>query len=232
MKKNPKFIWMLIALAAPLAGIKYAIANNGDVLRYKVTVTVTTPEGEKTGSAVREAGRYSEMRILPQQGGVTYNIAKGEAVVIDLGKSGVLFALMGDREEAEVIFNMFPNKKAKDRVTMTLEQMRRYPQFVHFKNLNDQKAVEYAAQRKIEGGHYDGPYIDGGSVAGINFNENIFGKGINLKEVTIELTGDPVTTGIEKYLPWLSHVYGYISSKGGCGGPPITCLDSGDFERK
>jgi hypothetical protein len=35
-----------------------------------------------------------------------------------------------------------------------------------------------------------------------------FGAGVNLKTVTIEITSDPVTWGIEKYLPWVSTVGG------------------------
>jgi hypothetical protein len=30
-----------------------------------------------------------------------------------------------------------------------------------------------------------------------------FGPGVSLKPATVEITGDPLTTGIEKKLPWL-----------------------------
>jgi hypothetical protein len=86
---------------------------------------------------------------------------------------------------------------------MTLEQMRRYPQFVYFKNLNDPKTVEKAAQRKIVGGQPYGAGWSGGQVVGINFDENIVGKAVTLKDVTFEPAYGFVTTGIEKYLPWL-----------------------------
>lgn len=31
-----------------------------------------------------------------------------------------------------------------------------------------------------------------------------FGPGLRLKGATIEMTADPVTTGIEKWLPWIA----------------------------
>jgi hypothetical protein len=46
------------------------------------------------------------------------------------------------------------------------------------------------------------------------------------------MVDDPVTWGIEKWLPWLSKVYGYISGKFISGRSLYEQLDSGDFERK
>ncbi len=229
MKKIPKTVWVLGLVLVALLGIKQCMA--GDVLRYKVTVTVTTPEGEKTGYAVREAGRETEMRILPQQGGVFYNVVKGEAVVVDLGKRGVLFFLIGGQREAEYVFKAFPSKENKDRVAIPLEQFRfYYPQFVHFKSLSDPGTVEKAVIIKIEGGQSYGPFITGGHVVSINLDENIFGKGVDLKDVIFERSGEPVTAGIEKYLPWVPRVkMSYIDGGHSSASAPLG-LGGNDFQ--
>ncbi len=177
MRKIPKFVWVLIVLVAGLLGIKQCMA--GDVLRYKVTVTVTTPEGEKTGYAVREAGRETEMRILPQQGGVFYNVVKGEAVVVDLGKRGVLFSIMSGQDEAEFIFKTFAGKDQKNKAVLAPVKYPYVGTFT-FTDLSDPKTVKGVEYKNLA---------------------KSFGEGVALKEVTVEITGEPVTTGINKYLP-------------------------------
>ncbi len=92
--------------------------------RYRLTVVVETPEGIREGSAVREAwASASSIRIgLPESTSKT-NI-RGEAVVVDLGARGVLFALIGWDSYREVS-ETFPYTAAKgipDRIR-------------HFKNL-------------------------------------------------------------------------------------------------
>jgi len=62
------------------------------------------------------------------------------------------------------------------KITLTSKQ---YPEFVQFENLNEPMSVKSV------------------------YFEDSFGKGVHLKEVTIEMTDDPVTTGIEKWLPWI-----------------------------
>src|SRR6218665_2890440 len=88
-------------LTVTMAACAGACGFSNEKIRYKMTVTVETPEGIKTGSAVREAGRYTEPSILPDQGGVFYRVIGGEAVVVDLAERGVLFALIDDSREAK-----------------------------------------------------------------------------------------------------------------------------------
>jgi len=219
-----------------LLGAGCASAGSSETLRYKVTVTVTTPEGEKSGSAVREASTYSEKSILPDQGGTSFNITKGEAVVIDLGKQGKVFALMGGQEEARNVFEMLKGTGMNDPVAMTLEQLRRYPQFVYFSDLNNPKTIQRVDERKIVGGkvygHNNGhELLGGGAVTAINLDQKLFGKGASFKEVTLALTDEPVTSGIEKWLPWLNQVYGYISGNFACDDKLYNCIDSGDLKK-
>ena len=62
--------------------------------RYRLTVEVDTPDGVRTGSSVIEvstavSGKYS----IPDPGKVSKRV-RGEAVTVDLGQRGVMFALL------------------------------------------------------------------------------------------------------------------------------------------
>src|SRR5690348_1790200 len=61
--------------------------------RYKLTVVVDTPEGPRTGCAVREVTAYSEPHFLPQAGGTSVK-ASGEAVIVDLPNGKMLVVLL------------------------------------------------------------------------------------------------------------------------------------------
>ncbi|HTK84182.1 MAG TPA: hypothetical protein VL625_03765 [Patescibacteria group bacterium] len=63
---------------------KYSAASG----RYKITVTVETPEGLKTGSAVREIYAKSGGPTMLAEASSGHVDATGEAVVVDLGKRG------------------------------------------------------------------------------------------------------------------------------------------------
>src|SRR4051812_10059597 len=86
-KKSALF---LIVLAALIIG--WNIAYPSGTWHYKMTVTVETPEGIKTGSAVRAVTVHLVPR-LSLEVHPTIEV-KGEAVAVDLGRRGVLFALM------------------------------------------------------------------------------------------------------------------------------------------
>lgn len=171
-------------------------------LRYRITVTVETPEGLKTGSAVREAGQYWEKKILPEQGGTFYNVTKGEAVVIDLGKKGFLFGLIEGQDEAKLIFDSFPSSAQKG-IALRPEQ---YPRFVRFQDLKEPKTVENA--RDIIKCPSSSKVCEGriGYVALQSMKDKL-GDGVQLKTVTIEMTSEPITTGIITLLPWLPDYY-------------------------
>lgn len=186
-------IWLIVlSLVTSCAGAE--VLGNTEKIRYKMTVTVETPEGEKTGSAVREAGLYNEKSILPDQGGSIYNITKGEAVVIDLGQRGLVFALIGRDDEARNVFNVFPHREKTLPVSLSSEQ---YPKFVRFRDLNDPKTVESLLEtsmciEKDERGTCITDRFEGG-----------IGKGVRLKSVTIEVTDEEVTrSGLEELLPY------------------------------
>jgi hypothetical protein len=208
-----KILGLTIVLAASAAVAAVTSAQVTGSFRYKMTVEVETPEGIRTGSAVREAtvsfARSEELRPYDHSGSV-----RGEAVVVDLGKRGLLFAIMGTDDYMQVFYR-FPGPPG-----MTPEGIKYYedlqykhpkvalnidtwPRLVHFRDIRDPKTVELALE--TEG--YETPRPGGGFVQRNRLKadhfEEMFGKGVKLKSITLEMTRQKVTRGIEGWLPWL-----------------------------
>jgi hypothetical protein len=212
MNKIPKIVWVLLAIYAA-----WSIAYPSGTWRYRMTVSVETPEGIKTGSAVREVHAYTYPQLLSTTMGHVY-VRKGEAVVVDLGKRGVLFALIDGDYGWRIVYDAFPFPgstpaettgktvryyRSLKNVKATLDP-KQYPNFVRFRSLDDPKTIENIRRpdmnmSEIQQEDPRRPIID---------FESAFGSGVNLKEVTIEMTDDPVTQGIEKYLPWVPTIGG------------------------
>ena len=185
--------------------------------RYRLTVEVETPEGLKSGSSVIEvstavAGRSS----IPTPGAVSHRV-KGEAVTVDLGTRGLLFALLrseGDSDWAtNVVYRLSPkvpsvydaNGKFDNERDLEaqfaamlkhrepIELPRTFPPVGHlvdqparpllvrFRDITDPKMVEK---------------VDPDNLA------KSFGDGVKLRRVTVQLSDEPVTSGIEKRFSW------------------------------
>lgn len=187
--------------------------------RYKMTVAVETPEGLKSGSAVREMSN-SRSRIeldLPQ----ATHPAKitGEAVVVDLGERGILFALLngyryGPDHAKTIVFDLFPSGQGGNTAegikyysnlknAKAVLEAPDYPVLVMFRDINDPKSIEPVM--RISGGS---GYVrrEEYKIKEDRFEE-LFGKGVRLKEITIEMTDDQVTWKIAKWLPWITDFY-------------------------
>ena len=184
--------------------------------RYRITVEVETPEGLKTGSAVREiSNSASSVKILdfPEQG----NPAKehGEAVVVDLGERGVFFALISDRSDHE-LYEAFPTRgettvegikhfnRLKPGMKAELKNKRYWPKMVTFTDMDDPKTVQVAYYARPTGPLLSDP---------LDIEDNmpaLFGEGVALKKITIEITDKPVTKGMaEKYIPSFEEETGF-----------------------
>ncbi len=222
MRKRAVLIGVLLVLG--LAGAAIAFGVGSDSWRYKMTVVVETPEGLKTGSAVREVTVHGGLKLTPEM--LPLIEVKGEAVVVDLGKRGVLFMLVNGDYGADILFKLFSGKHKAGKVTLTPDQ---YPNFARFRNLNDPKTIENVRATgdkrtdKIRKADPRRPIVD---------FKDAFGEGVSLKDVTIEITSEPVTWGVQKYLPWLKDIYGYISGKPISGQEWYERVDSGDFQRR
>lgn len=166
--------------------------------RYKMTVTVETPEGIKTGSVVRETRVQRQIRIGDCCSGSAGTA--GEAIVVDLDKRGVLFGLTEELDPVSRIFSKFPPATREGMeyyshlkgAKASLLQKKYNLQFVMFKGIKDPLTVE---------------------AVDIDNLSTTFGKGVHIKDFTIETTDEPVTHGVvDTYAPWLRVIGGnYIN---------------------
>lgn len=220
-----KFGWIAgIVLVAGAATAFVMGAAAGDKVyswRYKMTVAVETPEGVKTGSAVREVDITKKLIVAetvtdPSTGKPKIkehyksdNEITGEAVVVDLGRRGVLFALIDwfDYSDVPRVFNTPKYEEVVEIPIGTRAQVtniRYWPDFVTFTDMNEPKSVTQvldierclAGTSRAEECKKVGPHI------AKSHAEELFGKGVKIKEITLEITDEPVTWGVvDGYLP-------------------------------
>lgn len=197
------------------AGLVYAASelskNSGNksyAWRYKMIVTVKTPEGEIVGSAVREMGNSAESFYIPDVGNPAD--VRGEAVAVDMGKRGVLFALISHQSDLE-FYNAFP--EPGDIGNSTPEGIKHYaslpigtkgilnptnppgyPKLVTFTDMDDPKSVTLAqVWKRNDRGYF---YLEEDRM------EKLFGDGVKLKDITLEITDEPLTeSDIRELIP-------------------------------
>jgi hypothetical protein len=186
-------------------------------LHYRLTLVVNIDGQPVEGSSVIEVTRQDTKKVFGSMGGVGASI-KGQAVVVDLGKNGKLFAILHGREPyvaedqtfpSYVLFSAFApllDKNAdglsqlrvlKARHPKTAISSSLIPMLVRFRNIVDPMTVEVVDPDNLQAS---------------------FGPGVILKTATIEITDDPVSTGIDKVLPWLQglngrYLGGFFTSK-------------------
>lgn len=160
--------------------------------RFKMTVEVETPEGLKTGSSVYEVETTNSRDLVAGGKGSRFTF-RGEAVAVDLPDGQTLFALLKtvamsghDVLPASSMVAMDPDfdydwmantKKiaSGDDIKSPAEvPIGYYPLLVMFGDINDPKSVE-----KIDPAR------------------------IGVKRIIVEVTDEPVTSGIEKRFGWL-----------------------------
>jgi hypothetical protein len=205
------------ALAAMILGGCGVLGTNFKPYRYRLTVEVDTPEGLKTGSTVIEVRWHMSGPNDPLAANASSGDYFGEAAVIDLGPHGTLFALPRSEDDtswgkhvmADMAGDIISAQEAIElgkarRYDRQIAAIRRlwvlpryfpkptewpsdplrsgYPILVRFRDINNPKTVE-----KVDPEDFAAS----------------FGTGIKLRRITVALTDDPVTTGIEKRLGWL-----------------------------
>lgn len=197
--------------------------------RYRLTVEVDTPEGMKSGSSVLKVDNWISPRFPgPEAGGPQAKVT-GEAVAVDLGPRGALFALLrsGDVDWALGVAPavLLPPRRpgeggdsaawaervrAVTRASGTREvPSDLYPMLVRFRDPADPMTVEK---------------VDPANLAAS------FGPGVRLRRITIQITDDRVTRGIEERLPWLPALGGkYLSGLSSDGGEAPLGLHTGYF---
>ena len=164
--------------------------------RYRMTVEVDTPQGLKSGFAVREIVYSKQLIKLPDAAAVTVT-QRGEAVAVDLPNGQVLFALLstngyetlqaafGDDSPATLDAALVDRRVVElHPKPNSIPEQSGYPMLVTFLDIADPASVKL---------------VDSADLAAS------FGSGVQLKRTTVEMTNDPVTTGIKKRLRWLGN---------------------------
>ena len=186
-----RVLGMLAGLVTMLA---LASCGSRKALRYKMTVEVDTPEGVRSGFAVREMRLSTDNIVRPTTGDI-----KGEAVAVDLPGGQVLFALLtggdGDVDYAMQIggraevwgkslneprdgpVELYPTAPK----TVGLARTNPLPMLVRFGDPRDPKSVEEVGPGTLQA---------------------MFGPGVKLRQIFIEATDEPVTVGIGERFPW------------------------------
>ena len=225
-----KIIFTLLSLVLTV-GVVYAAAamsgtgNKTYSWRYKMTVTVETPEGEISGSAVREMSNSTPLISLPDVGNPAS--VRGEAVVVNMGERGVLFALISSDSDMEFYtafrklwphggstpegIKFYSELPVGTKVELQPGGFRGHPKLVTFTDMNDPKSVTLAQEWAFdrENRRYK-------KRLKADRMEELFGEGVKLKDITLEITDEPVTWGVvDKYLPSearkLKMTYSYFS---------------------
>ena len=205
---------VIIGLGGSMAALAMGEVLAAGVWRYKMTVTVETPEGIKTGSAVREVSVKQNPKITPET--LPHIAVKGEAVVVDLGQRGLLFAIMknsiGPDYTHHVVYKTIGGSTSPEGIRYlqnatgkkAVLEPEDYPVLVMFKDINDPKTVTPALEL---GNNPKPPFAQ---IVKDDYFDELFGAGVKLKEITIEMTDEKVTWGIKKTRPSFDPETGFM----------------------
>ena len=192
-----------------------ALTGCGDAApdyRYRLTVEVETPEGLRSGSSVIQVRQTLKLQDSKPVG--VRRRVSGEAVAIDLPNGSTLFALLRGEDLTNwtetIMGRIAPDVEGepyverlddmlfvKGEVTLPrtfppygpFGERSAYPMLVTFADINDPTSVEL---------------VDADDLVAT------FGEGYALQRITVQITDDPVTTGIERRLDWLNRQVGSL----------------------
>jgi hypothetical protein len=210
---------VLVTVAAGLAGC--AIIWPSSTIRYRMTVEVETPRGLKAGSSVIES-TISDGPSIGDASGISYHY-RGEGVAVDLPGGRTLFALMSGGK-AGSDYHAYLLHDALEYGVPTPPLSRRYAAHEWLAERREAERVKplIVVPRLVpfpmsKAGKADGyPRLvtftdirDPKSVQAVNPDDLAasFGPDVKLKRITVQITDDLVTTGIEKRLRWLGQYY-------------------------
>lgn len=202
---------IICLVSASLAVVGCGLFWPAETLRYRMTVVVDTPSGERSGSSVIE----STIIDYPSPSGISgiRNELKGEAVAVDLPEGRVLFALLVPQigsnstgyharlfrravERDPVLRKEFDQKTLNDWELFRQGVRKRemnvdlvpadFPMLVTFDNLADPTSAALVDPDNLSA---------------------TFGAGVSLQRISLTTSEEPVTDSIEERLDWLSSIY-------------------------
>lgn len=193
---------VMLLVAALITGW-FFYAWEYETLRYRLTYGVETPSGPVSASAVVQTFHEDTTR-LTSLGGFGHTVA-GEAEVIDLGEERYLFSLLKGSTGVVGTPIALPYAAFEDDPAFQPPEGEYDNPVKFFRRLN--------AAKPIAGLTPDGlPLLvafddldDPATVKRVDPDnlEAVFGPGVSLNSITLEITDEPVTTGeVEKVLGW------------------------------
>lgn len=204
--------FLALALAgASICALPACDAGPTIEFNYRLTVDIETPDGVRSGySVIKYWGQQrSSNKLDPYAGGLGAH-ARGEAVAVDLPGGRTLFALLQTetdvdaataypglafadeiRDEADItkrlqlLQSLKGQTRPLPRTEMTLAnggtEVSAYPMLVTFKDIKDPTSVARVDPDDLPAS---------------------FGAGYQLKSISVTITDEPMTIGIEKRLRW------------------------------
>jgi len=189
--------------------------------RYRLTAEVQTPEGLKTGTGVIEVQWNTAGRWLGTQGGAGFRV-RGEAVPVDLPRGQTLFVLLRSKSDIDwaaythqIVAGEPPGGPINERADRwsryfqkvladrKIHELRGYPILVRFENVRDLTSVKEVDPESLE---------------------DTFGPGVKMLRLSVQITTEPVSSGIKQRLPWLQTHRGALKKV-----PPDTPLSDSPF---
>jgi hypothetical protein len=206
-----RFAGVLLGSAALLA--LGGCEKSEDVsFHYRLKAEVETPDGVRIGNSVIKVVVFGQLAGTTGLGGGGLQ-ARGEAVAVDLPDGKTLFVLLRSGSNTDWAAGAFPQASAAANGERFDDGGPKPKEYVSRVKSDDR---EYPVRRWIEfpNGTRDDAYPmlvtftdikDPTSVALVNPGDlsSSFGAGYRLKAITVQVTDEAVTTGIEKRLGWL-----------------------------
>ncbi|WOE76093.1 hypothetical protein [Alterisphingorhabdus coralli] len=190
--------WLFLALVL-LSGCE----QRSESLRYRLTVEVDTPDGVKRGSSV-VAVNVSQTGddawfVSPQARGVRATM-RGEAAAVDLPGGQVLFALLRNQQSVDAGKWYAHNAVYAPQFRGEYSGIHR-TQYLKHRPGSSGELTDDARPMLVTFGDLSDPT----SVMLVDPDDlpASFGEGVALKQITVAITKDPVTTGIEERLGWM-----------------------------
>jgi len=204
-------IWRLCFLLVTTLALSGCGQFGNGTYRFRMTVEVETPDGIKSGSGVYQINVAQRLQVTPESK-VRKVTLTGESVAVEIAPGQTLFTLLKTNSTNDSLFLMSlrslqPNCQQTygsleecqiDAMVSRLAtagpgkplivKPENYPMMVRFGDLDDPTSVELINPDDLAAS---------------------FGEGVTLKRITVQLTDDPVTTGIEERLGWFERPFSY-----------------------
>ncbi|WP_461456498.1 hypothetical protein [Parasphingorhabdus sp.] len=202
--------------------------------RYRLTVTVDTPEGLRSGSSVIQVETFvAGPNSIPQPNKLSTRV-RGEAVTVDLGERGVLFALLRSERSvgwASGVLKSVVEPVRYEEISDEIKRTNRSPRF----DIMMERTLALTGRHEIPRYYPNGAKRPGTDEPASYYpmmvrfddlddpmtmekvdNQNLatsFGEGVTLKRISVERTEEPITRTIDERLKWLNNLEDYQEVK-------------------